>query len=187
MLSRRVFLLSAFAVSGLPLLTRAAWSRGLSAAKVLVLSENGCSDSSAFSSCLPNTQIEADPSLLLQELDKSLRQKEYEFIFGLSRDSNFVLIEQYAQQNAYRLHYHGSHQYQGNSLRHSLQGNKEVLDSLSSKLSENNSWTRVLSQIPTMSDYSDEGMLSRQMQTGRKMPASSSAHLVSWLFKIRGA
>ncbi|NKB35747.1 MAG: hypothetical protein GKR93_01070 [Gammaproteobacteria bacterium] len=187
MLSRRVFLLSAFAVSGLPLLTSVASSTGYSSKKVLVLSENGCSDSSAFASCLPVKPIEADPSLLLQELDKSLREKEYEFVFGLSRDSNFVLIEQYAQQNAYRLHYHGSHQYQRNTLTHSVRGNKEILESLSSQLSGNESWTSVLGQIPTLSDYADESMLSGKIESIRSAPANSSGHLVSWLFKVRQA
>ena len=187
MLSRRVFLLSAFAVSGLPLLSPVAWSKDDSAKKVLVLSENSCSDSSTFASCLPVTSIEADPSLLLQEMDKSLREKEYEFVFGLSRDSNFVLIEQYAQQNAYRLHYHGSHQYHGNTLKHSLQGSRVLIESLSPELSESKSWASVLAQVPALTDYSDAQMLSHKIETRSITPADSSGHLVSWLFKSRRA
>ena len=104
MLSRRVFLLSAFAVPGLSLLHRTAIASELAASKVLVLTEGICADTRAFAGCLPASHFEADPSPMLLELDKSFREGQFDLVFGLSRDSNFMLVEQYAQASRYQLY-----------------------------------------------------------------------------------
>ena len=108
MLSRRVFLVSAFAVPGLSLLQRTAAGETSDSSRILVISENTCPDTSAFALHLPSTCIEADPGSILLELDRSFREGEYDLVFGLTRDSNYILIEQYAQASAYQLRYHGT-------------------------------------------------------------------------------
>ena len=183
MLSRRVFLLSAFAVPGLSMLQRMTMASEREPAKVLVLSENSCEDTQVFSSYLPATQIEADPSSILQDLDNSFRQREYEFVFGLSRDSNFVVVEQYAQSSSYSLAYHGVHKYDVDGMSHSLKGNKEVLESVSTQLVKTaGHWTRAISQIPALSNYQDRQLCSRLSNTVGSCSAEGPGQLVSWLF-----
>jgi hypothetical protein len=188
MLSRRVFLLSAFVVPGLSVFQRAAMGLELQTAKVLVLCENNCADTKAFSSCLPATQIESDPGSILQELDSSFRQGEYDLVFGLSRDSNYVLVEQYAQASAYYLGFQGLHKYETRGMSHSLAGNKDVITSLSAQLnSDIEHWTRIISRVPGFSDYQDQQMHSEVLNTTHSCPAQGPGQLVSWLFRRKQA
>ncbi len=184
MLSRRVFLLSAFALPGLPLLQRSALGKELLSSKILVLAENNCSDTSIFSTCLPSTLIEADPSAVLLELDSNFQSGEYEFVFGLSRDSNFVLIEQYAQSSSYRLAFQGRHKYGSKGMSHNLHGNQEVIRNLSSQIvDESEDWAKTISKVPVLSNYQDSQMVSEELHTSHIYPSLSPGHLVSWLFK----
>ena len=184
MLSRRVFLLSAFAVPGLSLLQRRAIGSELAASKVLVLTEGICGDTRAFAGCLPASQFEADPGPMLLELDKSFKEGGFDLVFGLSRDSNFMLVEQYAQASRYQLHYHGIHKYGATGLSHSLQGNSEVIKYLSTNLpTVNKDWTDAVSQIPTLSEYQDRQLLKAEISSSHACPGQSPGLLVSWLFK----
>lgn len=169
---------------GLSLIQRTAGSAGLLTSRVLVLSENSCSDTNIFSACLASTRIESDPGPILLEMENSFREAEYEFVFGLSRDSNFVLIEQYAQASAYQLCYHGTHRYDANNLSHSFRGNRETANYLSEHIfKQGRQWAEVISQIPAISKHDDALMLSEVLVTKQSRPAKSPGHLVSWLFK----
>ena len=183
MLSRRVFLLSTFAVPGLSVFQRRVMSSELQSAKVLVLSENNCADTKAFSTYLPSTQIDKDPSSILQELDSGFRQGKYDFVFGLSRDSNYILIEQYAQVSSYYLSYHGIHKYKTRGMSHALRGNKDLIANLSAQLNRNaEHWTSVISRIPGLSNYQDRQMCSEASNTAHNCPEQGPGQLVSWLF-----
>ena len=184
MLSRRVFLLSAFLAPGISLLQRPVFAAGLNSSKVLVLTENNCVDTAAFSSCLPAMHIQNDPSAVLLELANSFTEGEYDLVLGLSRDSNYVLIEQYAQAARYHLTYHGTHTYEANSLRHSLQGGRETINSISRQLSRNNKhWTDALIQLPAMATCQETQRVSEVINTKHMCPSGSPGQLVSWLFE----
>jgi hypothetical protein len=184
MLSRRVFLLSAFTVPCLSLLQRMALASELAASKVLVLTEGICADTRAFARCLPASRIEADPGPMLLELDKSFRDGEFELVLGLSRDSNFMLVEQYAQANRYQLHYHGIHRYGAKGLSHTLHGTSQIIKHLETNIpTANQDWTEAISQLPGLSDYQDRPSLKTAFTSGHVCPKQSPGLLVSWLFK----
>jgi len=184
MLSRRIFLLSSFAVPALSLLQRTALGEDLLSSKVLVLSENNCVDTNAFSTCLPASYIETDPSSILLELDRGFREGEYELVFGLTRDSNFVLVEQYAQAASYRLHYQGIHQYNARGLSHKLTADKNVVAELTNQIQiETENWTRTIGRVPVLSSYENPLLVSADLQTDVHCPLHGPGQLVSWLFK----
>lgn len=184
MLSRRVFLVSAFAVPGLSLLQRTAAGETSDPSRILVISENTCPDTSAFALHLPSRCIEADPGSILLELDRSFREGEYDLVFGLTRDSNYILIEQYAQASAYQLRYHGTHRYNASGLSHTLLASNEVVRNVLNLINNDaGDWARVITNIPVLSDYRDRKMVSEVLNTEHNCPKQSPGQLVSWLFK----
>ena len=188
MLSRRVFLLTAFTAASLPVLGYTGLTTKLRNKKIAVLSENDCFDTKLFYSSLPSKCIDTDPGLALQELDRSMRRKEFEFLFGLSRDSNFMLIEQYALANSYQLQYHGSHKYDSHSISHSLSGNQEVIEALSQiVINEDETWSKTISQVPLLSSFDKPSMVNKIIRSGHRRPEGSPGQLASWLFRSRRA
>ncbi|MFT5351458.1 MAG: hypothetical protein ACI9MF_002281, partial [Gammaproteobacteria bacterium] len=141
-------------------------------------------DTSAFAACLPSTYIETDPTSVLLELDSSFREGEYDMVFGLTRDSNFVLVEQYAQSASYQLCYQGVHQYNSRGLSHKLRAEKNVVSQLSELIkNESKDWSQLISRVPVLSNYNEALMVSAELQTEVSSPEHSPGQLVSWLFK----
>ena len=188
MLSRRVFLFSALSAASLPVLRYADLPGDVRKSKIAVFSENECPDTRLFYSCLPGKVLDSDPGLALQDLDRSMRRSEFDIVFGLTRDSNFVLIEQYALANSYQLHYHGTHRYQGQKILHSLKGGQALVGSLSDQIADKQAqWPAAVSQVPLLSQYNKVTMVNREIRSSHPHPSQGRGHLVSWLFYNRQA
>lgn len=184
MLNRRVFLLSAFAVPGLSLIRRTALADLSNTQKILVITEESCPDSCTFASYLPSTRIETDPGSLLLDLDAGFKQGKYDIVFGLTRDSNYVLIEQYAMASSYLLRYEGRHQYNPRGLSHTLRANENVVNELTRQINrKTEDWSEAISRVPALSNHSDQKLISTVLQSKSPAPKQSPGQLVSWLFK----
>jgi hypothetical protein len=171
-------------MSGLSLLQRTALAELSNSKKILVVTEENCPDSCAFASYLPSTRIETDPGSLLLDLDTGFKQGKYDIVFGLTRDSNYVLIEQYAQASSYQLRYEGRHQYNSGGLSHTLRANENVVNELTRQINRKaDAWSQIITRVPVLSNHSAQKLISTVLQSKSACPKQSPGQLVSWLFK----
>lgn len=141
----------------------------------------------AFSKALPflacsRTDIALD--LNFHDATVCVREHEVDLLVGLTRDSEFVLMSQIAEENGYLLIYQGHHHVQEQGVRHSLSGSPTVVDSLGRKLSEEGGpWpARVAGSLP---DICNSTGLTRQEAVfcRHSSPEEVPAFLVSWVFR----
>ena len=176
MLDRRRFLIASLALAALPPLARAARLRDADGVSVVV--DGACSDVRHFTAqCTVTTGSVCDAVQVMTTLAAS----EVRHCFGVSRDSQFFLIEQMASELGYRLGYQGSHAYRDGTLRHRLSGAQRVLDTLAPQLrSAGAAWAAPLARaLPALiSDRSRSAEVELKVAAAR--PPDSAGYLVSW-------
>lgn len=182
MLTRRGFLLSAFSVSSLSLLPKAGIT--ISSPNVLVVSEETCADTRDFVTHLPTELLGDDPAVLIQKLETDLPLQTYDIIFGLTRDSNYFLIDQYLALSAYKPVYEGRHRYSKMSLMHEIRADKNTSAFLKERIQmKPERWTESLSQVPPLVFYSESSTDSMSIRVSCECPHDSPGQLVSWMYK----
>lgn len=176
MLDRRRFLIATVALAALPPLARAACQRDED--RLWVMVDGTCSDVRYFSAqCTMGTGSACDAMQAMTTLAAS----EVRHCFGLSRDSQFFLMEQMASEFGYSLGYQGTHDYRGGALRHRLIGARGVLDTLAPQLrSAGAAWAAPLARaLPALvGDRSRSAEVELNVAAAR--PPDSGGYLVSW-------
>ena len=170
MISRRTFLQPALAVSVLPTLSWAAAPR--CAAGLCVVVDGACGAARSFAGqCAVAPRKGSDVSAVLT----ALMRDDSRACFGLTRDSQFFLIEQMAGAFGYRLGYHGVHDYRTGGLRHRLSGARKSVDRLAQAL-------RVAGAACTMPALSHHPTRDTRVEVrgDASRPADSGGYLVSW-------
>lgn len=176
MIGRRTFLQTALAASMLPTLSWAAAPRCVAGLCVIV--DGACGDARSFAGrCGVAAQNGSDYSAVLAILMRDNTRTG----FGLTRDSQFFLIEQMAGDFGYRLGYHGIHDYRDGGLRHRLTGARNRLSSLAPALRlAGAAWPAALAT--NMAALSDDTTRNARLevQALAARPADSGGYLVSW-------
>ena len=191
MLTRRVFLQNTLSsAAALPLLANAGGvvtGQGInSAGKVLIFSEESCTDSRAFSRSLPVRSLNADPSVQLLELKDSFAAGEFDSVMGLTRNSNYFLIDQIAIREGYFTVYKGVHDYQPDGLIHELHGDPALVSTLAGHLALSDAqWAPALARASGALCVCRalEGM--QRVATDIPRPKDSPGYLVSWVLQAR--
>lgn len=177
-------MLSALAMPGMSALQAGPWLETASSTRIVAISENSCSDTESFASQLPSSILEADPGAVLLQLEQGFQNGDVDIIYGLTRDSNLVLIEQYAQQSRYRLAFHGVHQYTNSGLQHRITADTASLGLLKKQLIRNKEdWTGGISQLPALTTFNIDSHSSETFQTAHRPTGNSPGQLTSWLFR----
>lgn len=177
MISRRTFLQTALAASMPPMLT---WAEPAPrcAAGLCVVVDGACSDARSFvDQCGVAPLAGSDTSAVLATLMRDATRA----CCGLTRDSQYFLIEQMASGRGYRRGYHGVHDYRDGSLRHSLSGARERVDGLAQALQlAGAAWAVPLAAaMPTLShDPTRDTRV--EVHSDATRPADSGGYLVSW-------
>ena len=176
MLDRRRFLIATLALTALPPLARAARQRDDDGLWVMV--DGICSDIRHFTAQCTVTTCSACDAL---EVMDTLAASEVRHCFGLSRDSQFFLIEQMASELGYRLGYQGRHDYRDGALRHRLNGARGVLDALAPQLRDAGAaWTAPLARaLPALVSDRSRGA-EVELKVAAPRPPDSGGYLVSW-------
>ncbi len=189
MLTRRVFLQNTLTTAAtLPLLGHAGQllAGGEIDNKILIISEESCTDSRAFSRALPVRNLAADPSLQLLELKESFAMNEFDTVLGLTRNSNQFLIEQLAIREGYTTVYKGLHDYQPDGLRHQLHGDPALMLALAEHLAVSDAqWAPALARASGTLCVNRELACVESIQTGVTRPKDSPGFLVSWALRNR--
>lgn len=176
MISRRTFLQSALAVSLLPSLSWAVAPRCATGWWVVV--DGACGDARSFARhCGVAPRMGSDISAVLATLMRDDRRA----CFGLTRDSQFFVIEQMAGALGYCLGYHGVHDYRDGGLRHCLHGASDRVNRLAQALRlAGAAWAEPLAAtIPALShDRTRDTLVEVRGDASR--PADSGGYLVSW-------
>jgi hypothetical protein len=185
MLSRRTFLQASLSVTAVPLLSPLTSAEALSAPlNILVFAEDVCPDSRRFARSLGARHLGADPSEQLQALQATLASEEYDAVFGLTRNSNQFLIEQYGQAQRYYPSYKGVHEYNEQGLLHQLNGDKEVVAALADNLLASPSqWATAIAASAPLICRSCAPTISQVIQTSVSRPQESPGYLVSWMLQ----
>lgn len=183
MFTRRVFLQSAFALSGLSLWRNAFPGLITGSSHILVIAEDSCPDTQSFAQCLPANHIGLDPAQLLTDIEGGIKTAEYDAVFGLTRDSNYVLLEQTVRASSYRLYYEGRHRYSATGLLHRLTADKVLIRELKTQIEANaDDWVKTITQIPATLNHDRQNLIRDEIQTKTPCPDTSPGYLVSWLF-----
>ena len=177
MISRRTFLHTALAASVLPTL-RWADAAPRYTAGLQVVVDGACSDARSFvEQCGVRPLIGSDTAALLA----TLLRDETRACFGLTRDSQYFLIEQMAGACGYRHGYHGVHDYRDGGLRHHLHGARDRIDGLAQALRDaGQAWAVPLAAaMPALArDSTRDTRIATRGDASR--PADSGGYLVSW-------
>ena len=176
MLCRRTFLKAALAVSVLPTLTWAAAPRRERGLCVVV--DGRCGDARSFIDCCALAPLAAsDTAAVLAALMRDGTRT----CCGLTRDSQYFLIEQMAGAHGYRVGYHGVHDYRDGSLRHQLSGACEPLHGLAHALrGAGPAWALPLAAAMPALSYHNTRDTRIEVLSDATRPADSGGYLVSW-------
>ena len=176
-------MLSALSLPGVSMMMPVASALNSNSTEIVAVTENSCVDTRAFAECLPVSVIESDPAAILQQLARGFEEGEFQIAYGLTRGSNMMLIEQYAQQFRYSLVYHAVHQYHEPGLLHEISAPPGVCSSLRKTiLAEPANWVSSVSRVPLYISQRGSRPVTENIQTELEMPASSPGQLVSWMF-----
>ncbi len=183
MLSRRTFMLSALSLPGMSLVSSNAIATGAESTRIIAVTEDICRDTRAFAAYLPVSLIDSDPASMMLHIAKGFENRDFQVAYGLTRDSNMMLLEQYAQQHGYSLQYHGVHSYRGDSLHHDIWATSELLGHLQTQLADSSiDWVSSISRVPFFAGRRERALLTREIETRHSMPADATGQLVSWMF-----
>ncbi len=176
MLCRRTFLKAALAVSVMPTLISAAAPRRELGMFVVV--DGRCGDARSFIDCCAMAPLPAsDTAAVLAALMRDSTRT----CCGLTRDSQYFLIEQMAGAHGFRVGYHGVHDYRDGSLRHQLSGAREPIDGLAHALRDAGpAWAVPLAAaMPALSHHNTRDTHVEVLSDAPR-PADSGGYLVSW-------
>ena len=181
-------MLSALSLPGVSLLPFTVSAEKADSTRIIAVSENICRDTRTFAGHLPVSLIEPDPASMMLHIASGFENQDFHIAYGLTRDSNMMLIEQYALQHGYRLEYHGVHSYCNHHLHHEITAGAELLGSLSGQLADESSdWVAGISRVPAYSNRGNQVRASRVIKTNHIKPAGASGQLVSWMFSRESA
>ncbi len=176
-------MLSALSLPGMSLLSSRAIARQPGSTSIIAVTEDICRDTRAFADKLPVSLIDSDPASMMLHIASGFENRDFQLAYGLTRDSNMMLIEQYAQQFGYILQFHGVHSYRGDRLHHSVMAGSELLNHLETSLADASmDWVSSISRVPFFAGHDEAPLLAREMETRHSMPADASGQLVSWMF-----
>jgi hypothetical protein len=179
LLTRRQFVHSSALLLGLPSLGALANS-WLPVIKPRFLIEAGVPDAQSFLAQCPDTGPCVSIANGLNEFDTILADTTTNAIFGLSRDSTYVLCRQVALSSGFSTAYLGEHDARGDSVRHTLRGSEASVSALQRSLSKEQTWTRALGlTLPTVALSADLTALVQATSNG----SSTRGYWVSWLLR----
>lgn len=176
MIARRTFLQTALAVSVLPTLGWAAAPRCAAGLRVVV--DGACGDGRSFAEqCGVAPRTGNDFSAVLA----TLMRDNSRACFGLTRNSQFFLIEQMAGALGYRLGYHGVHNYRDGGLRHYLSGARDRVDGLAQSLRPAGAaWAEPLAATMPALSHDRKRDRRAEVRGDASRPADNGGYLVSW-------
>ncbi len=193
MLTRRAFLKSTVAASAI------AGSTGLAALQskrleshdipTLVFADENNLQATLFantwngSAPLPSATAR-DVAGQMGEIDNFCRTHPDGIVFGLTRDSDFFVLEHTAAQRGFSVHYRATHDFRGAALVHDIDAPHAVALPLSTSLQQARAaWPQMLaSALPLIAQA--QGTLTRAKTTvAATYNRADSGYLVSWMLK----
>ena len=176
-------MLSALSLPSMSLVSSNAIATESGSTKIIAVTEDICQDTRAFAANLPVSLIDTDPASMMLHIASGFENQDFEIAYGLTRDSNMMLIEQYAQQFDYSLQYHGIHSYAEGRLLHEITASNELLGKLEKQLTEKPSdWVTTISRVPVLTTRHSQKLLNEAISTTHAIPSDGTGQLVSWMF-----
>jgi len=187
MLSRRTFLQSTALALSRPA-GNALCAAVTAPARLQVITDHACADGRLFRRALPlpAAATGVDAGTYLQSIADALRQQHFDILLGLSRNSDFVLLNQTACEHGYRMIYHGQHHYDAGGIRHTLSADPAVVDEVSEALvADQHIWPRGLAAAIPVLARSGGTAATATLHAAARRPADSQGFLLSWAFTRR--
>ena len=195
MLTRRAFLKTTLAasatLSSTALLALQSRQQNLSDAPFLIFADETNAQAATFSSALASTPsyIHRDVTAQLAEVESFCKEQPKGVLFGLTRDSDFMVLEQAAMGHGFSVHYKGIHDFRNTQMRHQVQAPQSFARTLASAMQEAQyDWPRQLANAAPLiaamhsknaTDQSvEEALVSLEYRNG------DPGYLVSWMMKI---
>ena len=146
----------------------------------------GCPDSEQFQEvfCTACQRIDHDVGGCLQQISSDYSQNSPSVLFGLTRDTDEVLISQLAVEQGYKKIYEGKHRYTTTDLHHSLRGSEDNISRMHFTLRRaGNAWPRLLAQNADhlISSVNLDYQIEVSLPASR--PHDSPGYLVSWAYR----
>lgn len=187
MLTRRTFLQSSLLVLTVPAGNAVnAASRFPGPVTLRTFSTCGCADSEQFQNVFPaNCEIIGrDIGDCLQLFPDNSEKNNTSVLFGLTKDTDQLLIGQLAIEGGYRPIYTGRHQYTPAHLQHVLNGSRETMAELQSVLHDAEKyWSKALARNLSRVIASTGLEQHRELSSPVTRPQGSPGYLVSWVYR----
>lgn len=203
MLTRRSFLKTTLATGAAVATTGSTAAAALQSARVntatvpaLIFADGNYAQTSEFSATLS----QAAPTPSLSHVDKSSIDKDVlqqigkveEFckttpqgvLIGLTRDSDFFILEHTAAQHGFALHYKGVHDFRGEVMRHEISAPDTLAPELAKTLAHaEDAWPQQLARIaPGILEARGEASNAETL-AALSYRSDEPGYLVSWILK----
>lgn len=202
MLTRRSFLKTTLATSAVVATTGATAAVALQSAlidtaevPVLIFADGSYGQTSEFSAALsidsnaaskltPPSYIDKDVLEQLNEVEAFCQTTPQGVLMGLTRDSDFFILEHTAAQHGFRLHYKGVHDFRDEAMRHEITAPDTLAPALAETLAQaKHTWPQQLARVVPE-------IIEAQGQAGNAEALAAlnyrndePGYLVSWILK----
>jgi len=152
--------------------------------RIQAVADHSCSDCRLFyrSLPLPAARMDIAQADCLAEFSAAF-DDGIDYLAGLTRNAEFVLLGQSAREHGYRLLYQGRHHYADGVLQHSIRADRDLAPALAASLAGGrHAWPRRLAAaVPRCTRArgpAHDAISSAVLQR----PADSGGFLLSWVF-----
>ncbi|MBQ0799504.1 MAG: hypothetical protein KBT63_09475 [Porticoccaceae bacterium] len=130
------------------------------------------------------SHIDKDVAAQIREVDDFCGTNADGVLIGLTRDSDFFILEHTAAQHGFKLQYKGVHDFRGEFMRHQVSAPETLAPVLADTLNKaQHSWPQQLARIaPTIVQAQGE-LVDVELQTTLNYQNDEPGYLVSWLLK----
>ena len=130
------------------------------------------------------SHIDKDVAAQIREVDDFCGSNPDGALIGLTRDSDFFILEHTAAQHGFKLHYKGVHDFRGELMRHQVSAPGALAPALADTLSKaQHSWPQQLAGIAPSIVQAQGELLEAEAQATLDYQNDEPGYLVSWLLK----
>ena len=185
MLTRRTFIKSSLATN-LAIAAQPGLALGLSQYaqedhSLLIFSDETSAQAQQFAGQLstPHSNIEKDVGLHFDTFNRFHREQPTGWITGLTRDSDFFILQQMAAEKGYRTAFSAIHETSNDSVTHQVTSSLDKADLIASSLSQSkDKWPSWLANNIASLAHHESAMMHANSQASS---STDNEYLVSWL------
>lgn len=119
------------------------------------------------------------------EIDRFCQTCPNGIVFGLTRDSDFFVLEHTAAQRGFSVHYRATHDFRGTSLVHQIDAPLSVALPLTASLRQaQTAWPQLLAGALPLIAHAQGAITRANTTVAAAYSGADSGYLLSWMLKV---